>query len=502
MDDWETDDFEPKRVLRAPRTSAPASASASVPVSVSASSMTNPPLPAPSGPSLPAPTPEGSRPILLARRPAAAPHGQPAHPAQPGHHSHPVQLLHPGVAPETPPDDEDDWFRGAPVSNRQIWDSANHPAVLMTAPSAPPPKLQILKRDAPPRSASGSSSGAATPKTLAQREEEYRLARERIFGKDKDEVPSSSASASSTTSAGSAPQCERGSGNGDRRSNRGGRRSGTSTPSGRNTPAADELSRAVAQLTIRPGMPGGGGGDVGGAGVVGGGGTGSEFDRGFDKLDARRQGQAYAGRPYAQSYANQTYSAQGYSRDGYSRETYSSQTYSNQNQGYQSYQSQSFQHGLQYRYSAYEAQTFGPRYAPSQAAQAQHARPQSCAQPYYNAQYVPTPHAPSAHSSQPGHAHAQPPIPQVLPAATHSQLPQAPPHAQYAPQAQNSAAQYTAPSQIPPCAYGSGTPPVATTGQRPTPPVPPIQQRSAGGGGGGVLRQPRGPGQGGFGRPV
>ncbi|BEJ10995.1 hypothetical protein CspHIS471_0104170 [Cutaneotrichosporon sp. HIS471] len=466
MDDWETDDFEPKRVLRAGDMS---SALTSAPSAVRANA-TDPP-PTPSGPPLSAPTPEGigARPILLARRPTAP---SPSHPQHPAHLAQLVQTLPP---PETPPDDDDEWFRGVPASNRQIWDSANRPAIQMTAPSAPPPKLQILKRDAPPRPTSGSSSGTATPKTLAQREEEYRLARERIFGKEKDEVPSSSASTSSTTSAEPTP-CERGNGgSGERRSNRGGRRSGTSTPSGRSTPAAEELSRAVAQLSLRPGLgpgmgPGTGIGVGAGMGPVIGTGPAApgEFDRGFDKLDARRSaGQAY-GRQYSYS---QTYQSP----------TYQSQTY--QSQSYQSYQGQG--QGQGYRYSAYEAQTFGPRYAPPQQ-QPQHQPHQHAPRPqsyqYYNAQYVPAPHAPSAHSQAlpPQHAQAVPHV------TGQSQAPHA-----YAPQAQNT----------PPYAYDSGhTPPMASTPTRPNPPVPPIKQRGVGGGG--VLRQPRGPGQGGFGKPA
>ncbi|BEI87728.1 uncharacterized protein CcaverHIS019_0104460 [Cutaneotrichosporon cavernicola] len=394
MDDWDTDDFEPKRVLRAGDM---ASASTSAPSAVLAN-VTAPP-PTSSGLPLSAPTPEGigARPILLARRPTAP---SPSHPQHPAHLAQLVQHVPP---PETPPEDDDEWFRGVPASNRQIWDSANRPAIQMTAASAPPPKLQILKRDAPPRPTSGSSSGTATPKTLAQREEEYRLARERIFGKEKDEVPSSSASTSSTTSAEPTP-CERGN-------------------------------------------------------------SGSEFDRGFDKLDARR----YAGQAYGRQYSySQTYQTP----------TYQSQTY--QSQSYQSYQAQ----GQGYRYSAYEAQTFGPRYAPPQQQPQQqphqHApRPQPYQ--YYNAQYVPAPHAPSAHSQ------ALPP--QNAQAVPHVTGQSQAPHA-YTPQAQNT----------PPYAYDSGhTPPMASTATRPNPPVPPIQQRGIGGGG--VLRQPRGPGQGGFGKP-
>jgi hypothetical protein len=279
-------------------------------------------------------------------------------------------------------------------------DSSNRAAPLLTAPSAPPPQLKILKRDPAPRPASSGSSGTATPKTLAQREEEYRLARERIFGKD--EVPSSSSSATSACSAGAGPPLDRG------RSARGGKRSGGSTPrtpSGRSTPAADELSRAVAQLAIQPALP---------AGELRG-----EFDRGFDKLDARRHHPGYsAGYAYAQSYQA----------------------------GYQGY-----------RYTAYEAQTFAPRYA---APQPQPAPPQ---------QYYPRPQYAQA---QPQYAYSAPayaaPAPHTLPSPPHP-YPQAAPY----------------------------YPPAPATPARPTPPpsVPPIQQR-----GGGVLRQPRGPGQGGFGR--
>ncbi|BEI79924.1 hypothetical protein CcaverHIS002_0104530 [Cutaneotrichosporon cavernicola] len=130
MDDWDTDDFEPKRVLRAGDM---ASASTSAPSAVLAN-VTAPP-PTSSGLPLSAPTPEGigARPILLARRPTAP---SPSHPQHPAHLAQLVQHVPP---PETPPEDDDEWFRGVPASNRQIWDSANRPAIQMTAASAPPP---------------------------------------------------------------------------------------------------------------------------------------------------------------------------------------------------------------------------------------------------------------------------------------------------------------------------------------------------------------------------
>ncbi|TYJ51516.1 hypothetical protein B9479_007912 [Cryptococcus floricola] len=86
--------------------------------------------------------------------------------------------------------EEDDWFRGdrRPQNNRQIWDSANTkpkaPSIL--APQIlPQPKVQLLRRT--PSNSSPNSSGTSSPtgeqlKSYEVRQEEYRLARERIFG--------------------------------------------------------------------------------------------------------------------------------------------------------------------------------------------------------------------------------------------------------------------------------------------------------------------------------
>ncbi|WVQ77609.1 hypothetical protein IAR50_007297 [Cryptococcus sp. DSM 104548] len=97
--------------------------------------------------------------------------------------------------------EEDDWFRGdrRPQNNRQIWDSANTkpkaPSIL--APQIlPQPKVQLLRRT--PSNSSPNSSGASSPtgeankvKSYEERQEEYRLARERIFGAE-DAVEGSS----------------------------------------------------------------------------------------------------------------------------------------------------------------------------------------------------------------------------------------------------------------------------------------------------------------------
>ncbi|WVR08796.1 hypothetical protein IAU60_005854 [Kwoniella sp. DSM 27419] len=115
-------------------------------------------------------------------------------------------------------DEGDDWFRGSkPMSNRQIWDSANTrtsaPAVQIISPQPlPQPKVQLLRRPASSSpSGSGPEGGQKGPnrvKTLEEREEEYRLARERIFGPSQDE-PGPSVAGGGSASAGASASASR-----------------------------------------------------------------------------------------------------------------------------------------------------------------------------------------------------------------------------------------------------------------------------------------------------
>lgn len=145
------------------------------------------------------------------------------------------------------------------------------PPPSLATPDGPAPKMQILKRPDANRSASASSSGAATPagKSLTQREEEYRLARERIFGPGggDDGASASAPAASGSTSANAGAATGAGSvarAPGPVPSQLAGRRSGTSTPRSSSTPGAsgtssprttappvDELARAVDRLAVR-----------------------------------------------------------------------------------------------------------------------------------------------------------------------------------------------------------------------------------------------------------
>jgi len=94
--------------------------------------------------------------------------------------------------------DDDPWIRSAPAttSNRELWEAANAPALPPLSsnitPLAPIPggSVRILRRPSP---SSGPASGSSTPnsnggckpvKSLSEREEEYRRARERIFAED------------------------------------------------------------------------------------------------------------------------------------------------------------------------------------------------------------------------------------------------------------------------------------------------------------------------------
>ncbi|ADV25438.1 Hypothetical protein CGB_M0160C [Cryptococcus gattii WM276] len=108
-------------------------------------------------------------------------------------------------------EDDDDWFRGdRPTTNRQIWDSANarSSSTTIIAPQAlPTPTVQLLRRT--PNSASfGSNSpsngvnGEKKGKSMEERAEEYRLARERIFGTAADRAASDASSPSVQGSAG------------------------------------------------------------------------------------------------------------------------------------------------------------------------------------------------------------------------------------------------------------------------------------------------------------
>ncbi|ORX40893.1 hypothetical protein BD324DRAFT_647797 [Kockovaella imperatae] len=112
---------------------------------------------------------------------------------------------------------DDEWFGSRrPVSNRQIWESANNSAPpTVIAPSAvhidagtigthmpPAPVMQILRR---PADSTGNTGRRSTPgtgtKTLERREEEYRLARERIFGPPTGSNEPGQAASSGTHSA-------------------------------------------------------------------------------------------------------------------------------------------------------------------------------------------------------------------------------------------------------------------------------------------------------------
>ncbi|KIR57442.1 hypothetical protein I314_06762 [Cryptococcus bacillisporus CA1873] len=108
-------------------------------------------------------------------------------------------------------EDDDDWFRGdRPTTNRQIWDSANarSSSTTIIAPQAlPTPTVQLLRRT-PNSASSGSNSpsnevnGEKKGKSMEKRAEEYRLARERIFGTAADPAASDASSPSVQGSAG------------------------------------------------------------------------------------------------------------------------------------------------------------------------------------------------------------------------------------------------------------------------------------------------------------
>lgn len=128
---------------------------------------------------------------------------------------------------------------------------------------APGPQLLILKRPNAPKS-DQPRSGSATPKTLTQREEEYRLARERIFGAE-DESRSEGKDSKDGKVEAEGKKEQRGSREGRDRNQKGTRRSGTSTPtshsnprSGRSSPRmrADDLAREVDRLALGHGGQG------------------------------------------------------------------------------------------------------------------------------------------------------------------------------------------------------------------------------------------------------
>ncbi|KAE8542742.1 hypothetical protein D1P53_000804 [Cryptococcus gattii VGV] len=108
-------------------------------------------------------------------------------------------------------ENDDDWFRGdKPTTNRQIWDSANarSSSTTIIAPQAlPTPTVQLLRRT-PNSASSGSNSpgsganGEKKGKSMEERAEEYRLARERIFGTAADPAASGASSPSVQGSAG------------------------------------------------------------------------------------------------------------------------------------------------------------------------------------------------------------------------------------------------------------------------------------------------------------
>ncbi|KAK4684573.1 hypothetical protein P7C73_g5603, partial [Tremellales sp. Uapishka_1] len=118
----------------------------------------------------------------------------------------PIPALRPSAPefkprPTASPKIEDEWFRGEPAqqSNRQIWDTANTslpptlivPTITTNTTSAipPPPSFQILRRPTNDNPKKGAAPGAnaAQAKTLSEREEVYRMARERIFAEEEKE---------------------------------------------------------------------------------------------------------------------------------------------------------------------------------------------------------------------------------------------------------------------------------------------------------------------------
>ncbi|OXG44379.1 hypothetical protein J010_06241 [Cryptococcus neoformans] len=108
-------------------------------------------------------------------------------------------------------EDEDDWFRGdRPTTNRQVWDSANsrNPSTTIIAPQAlPTPTVQLLRRtpnlaSSSPNSSGNGANGEKKGKSMVERAEEYRLARERIFGAATTPAAFAASSASIQSSAG------------------------------------------------------------------------------------------------------------------------------------------------------------------------------------------------------------------------------------------------------------------------------------------------------------
>ncbi|WWD20898.1 hypothetical protein CI109_105376 [Kwoniella shandongensis] len=140
------------------------------------------------------------------------------------------------VGPPSGVDGEDDWFRGSrPMSNRQIWDSANTRATPTTIispqplPLPPTPGIKLLRRPTPSgggdsRFPQGSGAGGNRTKTLEEREEEYKAARERIFGSTSASVGGGIGDLSLAESgrSGSGEGSSRKAGNGEGSSKRGG----------------------------------------------------------------------------------------------------------------------------------------------------------------------------------------------------------------------------------------------------------------------------------------
>jgi hypothetical protein len=63
-----------------------------------------------------------------------------------------------------------------------IFSSTNIPAII----PPPPEPMKILRRQPTPKDTPDRGSGASTPKSIAEREKDYKDARERIFGTRSD----------------------------------------------------------------------------------------------------------------------------------------------------------------------------------------------------------------------------------------------------------------------------------------------------------------------------
>ncbi|WWC98373.1 hypothetical protein V866_005264 [Kwoniella sp. B9012] len=121
-------------------------------------------------------------------------------------------------------DEGDDWFRGnRPMSNRQIWDSANSrptPTQIISPLPLPTPKVQLLRRPAsssPSNNEGANKGGNGKMKSLEEREEQYRLARERIFGPESGSGSGASADVDEQEGKISRGNSKSGSGSGSKR---------------------------------------------------------------------------------------------------------------------------------------------------------------------------------------------------------------------------------------------------------------------------------------------